>query len=294
MRAVSGASDGIAAHFCEFSSHRLREAEGGPVLTNVRRACALVLFLSMLAAPTAGQTLTGRLVDDARDGRLDEFSFIAAALIASGVEDQAELDRWLASYAPLRSELLAAIGRPPGGQRIGRLHAEMKEQLLLGRYDEAASDVRIALNRGDFNCLSLAAMALDLCELAQWNVQLCLTRGHVALRFTDDNSPTATGGRRLTPAEMLGKFYYNRGIERLKQQRFAEGIALLETSLQLDPYDEDARANIAAGFNNWAVDCLRAKRLAEAAGLIDRGLQFDPALAPLIANERLLQAALRD
>jgi tetratricopeptide (TPR) repeat protein len=264
------------------------------VLTYVRRTCALVLCLSVLAAPTAGQTLTGRLVDDARDGRLDEFSFIAAALIASGVEDRAELDRWLASYAPVRSALLAAIERSPGRPTISRLHAEMKKRLLVGRYDEAATDVRLSLSRGDFNCLSLAAIALDLCEFAQWDVQLCLTRGHVALRFADDDPSAATGGRRLTPAEMLGKFYYNRGIERLKQQRFAEGIALLETSLQLDAHDEDARANIAAGFNNWAVDCLRAKRLAEAAGLIDRGRQFDPALAPLIANERLVQAALRD
>jgi len=207
---------------------------------------------------------------------------------------KAELDRWLASYAPLRSALLAAMERPPGGQHISRLHAEMKERLLLGRYDEAASDARISLSRGDFNCLSMAAIAFDLCETAQWDVQVWLTRGHVALRLTDDDSSAATGGRRLTPVEMLGKFYYNRGIERLKQQRFAEGIALLETSLQLDDHDEDARANIAAGFNNWAVDCLRAKRLAEAAQLIDRGRQFDPALAPLIANERLLQAALRD
>jgi hypothetical protein len=267
------------------------------VLTILRCSCALAVCASVLAIPAAGQTLTDRLMDDAQDGRLDDLSFIDAALIASGVEDQAELDRWLTSYEAMRGELLAEHEWSPSGRRLSRLLTAIQERLLVGRYDAAASDVRNLLARGDFNCLSLTAIALDICEAAQCDVQICLTRGHVALRPTHDGGVAevaSRGVRCLTPVELLGKLYYNRGIVHLREQRFAEGIELLETSLQLDANDEDARVNIAAGLNNWAVDCLRAKRLTQAATLIDRGRRFDPVLAPLIANERLVRAALRD
>jgi tetratricopeptide (TPR) repeat protein len=97
------------------------------------------------------------------------------------------------------------------------------------------------------------------------------------------------GLRRISLVELLGKFFYNRGVELLKAQQFAEGIELLRISLDLDPADSDARANLVAGLNNWAVEYLRTGRYEDAAGLIEQGLFFDPGFAPLIANEQLVR-----
>jgi tetratricopeptide (TPR) repeat protein len=94
--------------------------------------------------------------------------------------------------------------------------------------------------------------------------------------------------RQLTPVELLGKFYYNRGVELLKERQFGEGIELLNIGLMLDPADGDARANVVAGLNNWAVDLLRSGRYDDAASRIEQGLEIDPSFAPLVANRRFL------
>ena len=57
--------------------------------------CALAIGArAVAAAPGARDTLTQRLVADARDGQLDDFDFLAAALVASGVKDDRELTGW--------------------------------------------------------------------------------------------------------------------------------------------------------------------------------------------------------
>jgi len=95
--------------------------------------------------------------------------------------------------------------------------------------------------------------------------------------------------RRITPVQLLAKFYYNRGVEALNAGEFAVGIDRLQISLAMDPADADARANIVAGLNNWAVERCGARRYDEAATLIERGLSLDPSFGPLVANERLVR-----
>src|SRR5437016_4158326 len=48
-------------------------------------------------------TLTERLLSDARDGRLEDFTFLSAALIASGALTSDEIQKWLAMYEPVRA-----------------------------------------------------------------------------------------------------------------------------------------------------------------------------------------------
>ena len=62
------------------------------------RCAAALLVLALLAAPAVGGDLTQRLLDDARDGRLDDFDFVTAALIAGGISNECELETWLDRY----------------------------------------------------------------------------------------------------------------------------------------------------------------------------------------------------
>jgi tetratricopeptide (TPR) repeat protein len=263
---------------------------------------------SLLAAPVAAANPSERALHDTRDGRLNEFDFFTVALIAGGVQDECELSGWLDWYAEQRAPLLDSLPEGPPIERLRAIHDALHEQILTGKYQIAASDVRLALSHGDFNCLSSLAIYFDLCQAAGLKVEICLARGHVFLRALADGgavviepgTPQWNGRtvarrhrvRQITPVELLGKFYYNRGVELLKDRQFAEGIELLETSLQLDPADGDARANLVAGLNNWAVDRCQANCYDDAAALIKQGLVIDPTFAPLIANEQFVRAKL--
>ena len=160
---------------------------------------------------------------------------------------------------------------------------------------------------GRFNCLSAVALYVDLCDAAELPVQIWLSRGHVFVRAATDNglidiepaTPEWTdrlvmrrrGVRQISPVELLGKFYYNRGVELLQDRQFAEGAELLEISLQLDAADRDARANLVAGLNNWAVDHASSEQLRASRVAIGQGLAIDPVFAPLVANRQFLRTA---
>jgi len=273
--------------------------------------CALVIgAVVAVAAPANAETLTERLLSDSGDGRLDNFDFVAAALIASGVEDECELGGWLDAYVERRDESLDNIPHGPPVERLQAIHAALHGRILTGDYQIEASDLRLALSRGDFNCLSSLAIYFDLCQAAGQATEIWLARGHVYLVSANEHGAAAViepgaiwagqqssrqlRARHITPVELLGKFYYNRGVQALKNREFAAGLDLLQSSLKLDPADSDARANLVAGLNNWAVERFRAKRYADAVPLIEQGLRLDPAFAPLIANERLVRARLSE
>src|SRR5262249_27499607 len=140
------------------------------------------------------------------------------------------------------------------------LHAAMHEVILRGHYDRAASDLRRPLIDGDYNCLSAAAIYFDLCQARQMQTTIRLTRGHGPLMASADGhavavepgSPlwkprragTLSDSRTLGEMQLLAKFYYNRAVEALKAGHFESGIQMLETSLAMDPEDNDAHANL--------------------------------------------------
>ncbi len=276
-----------------------------------RRWAAALILLAVGMDPALGGDLTARLLDDARDGRLDDFDFLPAALIAGGIDGQCELEGWLDRYAMLREKLLQSLPTSDAPECLEAIHEGLHEQILTGQYEASASDLRRTISGGDFNCLSSLVICLDLCQECELPMQIWLARGHVLLRASGEDGPIdiepatpewnlrataarsglrqARGLRQISLVELLGKFYYNRGVELLKQQQFADGIDLLRISLDLDPTDSDSRANLVAGLNNWAVDYLRTGRYDDAAGLIEQGLFFDPAFAPLIANQQLVR-----
>jgi hypothetical protein len=280
--------------------------------SHIARGWWALAIAAALAPPAGavGQNLTERILVDARDGSLDDFDFAVAALIASGVEEQSELAGWIRDYDEKRARLLATISNGPIDDKLQAMHAALHEQWLTGIYRTNASDLRLTFVRGDFNCLTALAIYFDVCRAAGIDLDIWLQRGHVCLRRTAAEGawliePGATRwtchrfsreneGRQITPLQLLGKFYYNRGVELLESRRFSAGLVLLQNSLALDADDGDARLNLAAGFNNWAVEQCRAKRYASAAALIAEGLALDPLFAPLVANRRLVTARLGD
>jgi len=259
--------------------------------------------------PPCAATATERLLLDSRDGRLDDFAFLTAALTASGTETADEAQKWLAMYEPVRDGILAQLPAGTTTDRLKAIHAATHRFVLTGAYQETCSDVRKTFAMGDFNCLTSLAVCFDLCQAAGINAQPVLIRGHVSLAYAGSHSQTLifeagaaewhvrrftdqSASRVLSPIELLGKFYYNRGVEQIRAANYESGLSLLRTSLVLDRADGDARANLVAGINNWAVEQCQGGRYGEAASLIEQGLALDSTFAPLVANEQIVRARL--
>jgi hypothetical protein len=269
--------------------------------------------------PPQPADVTRRLLDDARDGDLDGFDLPTAALVASGVEDECELAGWLGDYGQKRAEVLHEALATSSGHPLTALHRAMHERLLTGRYRSTASDLRLLLTRGDYNCLSAAVVFADLCRAAGIELEFWLQPGHIYVcqqagqRIEPGSrrwqaSRADMGGltaglsldeldarvRRLSPTELVAKFYYNRGLVRLAEHDYPAGLALLQISQVLDPADRDARQNLVAGLNNWAALCCRQRQYEEAARLIEQGLLVEPRYEPLRMNRRLIEQLLAE
>ena len=92
--------------------------------------------------------------------------------------------------------------------------------------------------------------------------------------------------REVGPAALVGVIYYNRGVDLLREKRFAAAVSVNLRALQLDPTNVTAQGNLLASINNWALDRCAAGDYREAATLLARGLAVAPDHEPFRANQR--------
>lgn len=92
--------------------------------------------------------------------------------------------------------------------------------------------------------------------------------------------------RALGAAELAAMVYYNQGVDRLAEGRFAAAVAANAKALRLDPQSRTAYGNLLATINNWAVDCSVRGEYLEAIALLERGREIDSAYEPFTLNYR--------
>ncbi|MDX1948239.1 MAG: hypothetical protein SFU86_22805 [Pirellulaceae bacterium] len=254
------------------------------------------------------EDLTGRLLADARDGVFDQFTLPAAALVACGVKEASDVAAFELELARRLTKIDCRQARrlsPRDGAEL--LLRELHREILTGRYEESASDPRLALAGGPYNCLSALVMYADLCRLTGIDLEFRAVPGHVYCRLASQAQwriePTRRDGlsrelditgeapRGISAAELAGRFFYNRGVEQLTRREFAAAVESLRVACLLDERDEDARANLLAGLNNWAIALWRDEQPAAAQRLIEIGLALDPHHPPLKANAELVRRA---
>jgi tetratricopeptide (TPR) repeat protein len=103
--------------------------------------------------------LEQRLFVDAVDGRLDEFSLLDAALIASGVDNTAELGRYRERMAAWAEELRQKGGLDGSPRRqVEAIFEFLHGKILKGKYNIKYTDLRQAMDEGCFNCLSATVL----------------------------------------------------------------------------------------------------------------------------------------
>ncbi len=247
-----------------------------------------------------------QLLADAADGKFDNDSLIAAALMASG-RPHADQERLLQRYEVWIESL--ASQEPPlprdADAKMAAIFARLHRDILTGDYCATCSDVGVTLETGDFNCLTATILFISAARQHGLGVAALATEGHVFCEAGGDSprriettcarwfelDDSHTGGacsshahprpaansfaRPLTDVQLIAKVYYNRGVAHFRASQFEQGLALTRISLQLDPDDNIARGNILAGLNNWALDLCRRGEHARAVELIEEVRRLD-------------------
>ncbi len=252
------------------------------------------------------------LFADAADGHLDEHSLLAAALVASGVDDQ----HVLRHYEQRLAELVAQLER--SGQVTGNPRRQARavfeflhRRVLRGGYRLESTDLTVALDEGRFNCVS--ASVLYICLMGRFGVtayglevpghamaRLVLPSGTLDVettcpswfRLSDDPKRLAelvekttgfrrdSGGvkelRQVSGVELVATIYYNRGVDLLAEAQFAASAAANAKALRLDRANQTARGNLLATLNNWAISLSSDGRYAEAVERLRQGLKLQP------------------
>ena len=260
------------------------------------------------------------LFADAVDGRLDEHSILAAALIANGVDNlnqvrayETRLAGWVDQLA--QSDRVVGTAR----QQAQAIFEFMHERILVGGYSQDCTDLRTAMDEGRFNCVS--ATVLFNCLTERFGLHVCglETRGHAMsrlfaeegaidiettcsrwFRLMDDpqrqaelvrrtlgSSPsqdTSLRRRQVVGPQLAAMIFYNRGVDLLGAQRFADSLSANAKALRLDPHSDTARGNLLATLNNWAIALGTAGQYAEATARLEQGMAIDPSYATFTSN----------
>ncbi|MBN2476213.1 MAG: tetratricopeptide repeat protein [Pirellulales bacterium] len=263
--------------------------------------------------------LEKQLFCDASDGRLDAFSLLGAALIASGVQSAETLQRYESRQAAWIDEL-CRMNEPAGSprQQAQVVLEFMHERILQGGYSLDSTDLRAVLDEGRYNCVSASVLfqslagevGLGVCGLeipghamsrvalpdAAIDVETTCPRWfrlsgdprHLAEMVQEtigrDPAEDRSQAREISPVQMTAMIYYNRGVDFLAKGQFHQAAAANAKALWLDPASATARGNLLATVNNWAIALGTSQHYAEAIVLLRRGLAIDPLYAPFEVN----------
>lgn len=264
--------------------------------------------------------LEARMLVDPADGKFQQFSLIEAALIAGGVERASKLEFYERKYASwVVAVRRLAQSEESSLRRVEVLFEFMHREVLDGGYDAQATELTHPFDDGRFNCASatvlFTALAADcgmivhpverprhaMCAVEidgrqllvettcpNW-FQLSSEMRREAERAALDRDATTdrpTSRREIGAAGLVAVIYYNRGIDRLHENRFAEAVSANVRALRLDPENETAAGNLLASINNWALGLCAEGEYAEAAELLARGLAIAPDHEPFHTNQR--------
>lgn len=258
------------------------------------------------------------LLADAEDGRLDQFDLLSAAMVAAGATDRDQIARYMKIVADRAEELTrltSSITNPE--QRAEAVLEFLHRRILQGGYRLEATDLRVVIDTGRFNCVSATVLYNYLAGICGLRAVGLETTGHALSRIYVEDAvidvettcpiwfeirhdpqrrsealramagsavSRATPFREVSAIELTGMVFYNRGVDYLATKRFREAAAANAKALRLDPASKTARGNLLATLNNWAIIEGASQRYAEAASLLEQGLQLDPGFETLVQN----------
>jgi tetratricopeptide (TPR) repeat protein len=283
----------------------------------IRYSPMIVASLLFVSATTASRICADefaeteqRMLADAADDSLDDFSLLEGALIASGVTDRQRVEHYCSEFA----KRIEAIATATGDESTiidnsERVYHFLHSEFLTGEYHSTCTEIDRAFDDGDYNCVTATILYHCICKVRGLSPVAVATNTHVRSRFLvdqvfdvettcrewfdvvrrDPQSHTVRTQRQVTrplsDVELLAKIYYNRGVSLLERKSFGKAIAALRISLLLDPADMPTQDNMAAGLNNWALAEADAGNFERAVELVQEGWKQHPDFVPFSSND---------
>ncbi len=251
------------------------------------------------------------LLNDLRDGCIDDHTLIRASLIAAGHVDEAAIHAIgvrYQGYVARCGQLLATDDefRDQAATLFRFMHAE----ILRGRFEPGLYDVARTISDGHSNCLTATILFQSLCQRFSLPAQAVWQPTHVCCWLSESEyeglavetttpkwndalrareSIADVPARFLTQTELIAKVFYNRGVEALHRRWFSTALSATWASCLLDSDDGQAQMNLRACLNNWALDAALAGDFATARKLLETGMRFDPEHAPFARNQAFVR-----
>jgi tetratricopeptide (TPR) repeat protein len=262
------------------------------------------------------------LFADARDGKLDQWSFGEAALLASGVLAAGERKAYLNRLAAIEAEArrATAAAKDPFGQGAALLKVLHAGPMKSG-YSSGQTNVSTILDTGKFNCVSSAALYNVLARRLGLDVRAVEVPDHAfsvlydGTQHADVETTTVAGfnpsrdkaaqaefekltgfsyipdshrdqRREVGELGLLAIIYYNHGVELTREKRYPEALLAYFRAMSLDPEFASAVNNALAVLANWGVELSRQRQFDEALNVAGIGLQLAPQDALLVNNHK--------
>lgn len=177
-----------------------------------------------------------------------------------------------------------------------------------GEYTPDCAQLSQTLRRQAHNCLTATLLFVAGCREAGLPCFALGSAGHVCAHVYLDGKPqrveltiptwhaaclaaSIPGERPLDDRALLGRLYYNLGLQFEKRQDYSSAVRAMMCSHQLDPRHRASQANLLATLNNWSVHLAHEGAWKAAERVAQHGLALDPEYVPLQQTwQRILTA----
>jgi tetratricopeptide (TPR) repeat protein len=254
------------------------------------------------------------LFADAGDGKLDDWSMGEACLMASGVTEPAQRQKYLARLDEIEKKARKAIeGARTAPEKGAMLLKFLHDGPMAKGYESRQTDLHTLIDHGTFNCVSSAVLyhvigqrlGLELCavEVPQ-HVFVVLIDGDQRLDVETTSAQgfnphgdakerekirKAAGNRReIGPAGLAAVVAYNHGVGLASEKHFAKAVAANFRALALDRTNPSAIKNALAELTNWPLELAKKGEYEEALTVIAVALELAPKERGLLNNHKVL------
>jgi tetratricopeptide (TPR) repeat protein len=264
------------------------------------------------------------LFADVKDGHFQKKSFEEAALLASGVTDNAKRQAYLKQIDELAKQAAKATADAKTPQARGeKLLKWLHAGPMAKGYEAHQTSLSGILDSGKFNCVSSATLynifalrqgldvrAIEVSDHAfsilydgakHADVETTTNAG-----FNPERDPAAvkqfkekTGlvylpdshaseRREVREAGLAAIIYYNRGVELMHEKRYHEALLMNFRAMSLDPEFASAVKNALAVLANWSGELAKEKKFDEALKVLTVGVDLAPKDATLLHNRKIV------
>lgn len=249
----------------------------------------LISLLALIALPGFALADERIVVEDARDGVLEQRGLLESALELSGQLSTARRDTMLSRFLKVSNSTRKQL--PRNTRDLSKARAFLKElhaELLPGAFDADCDGVEKAFESGRYNCVTTLILALEFCRREKISATGMQSGHHVWLRIGDHSDgdlettrldvreEDRVGGRRISDTQLLARLVYNQARVRHADRDFEEAVKRLEWCLLIDPGFAPAKRNLRIVLGNWMAAAESEFRFSEAIAVSQRGISRFP------------------